>query len=196
MSDHGRDSCDSDDIQEVKADDPVDLATQTVNCHKYLVFEHEASRPTHPSLLQGVQQNLAAAEEDREPWVRRDICIENKSAMYQWTPIHMGVTADHSRRWKKDPLVCMRALYWFLHQYSLVEVNFPKVAHFARVLRMNFISKSTFYRHQGKYLIPAIHDAWNAQQEEHWHDIHARVGMGDATPQVIVQSLGTWLSVE
>ena len=52
--------------------------------------------------------------------------------------------------------------------------NFAKVAHFASVLKMNFISKSTFYRHQGNYLIPAIHDAWNAQQEEHWYDIHAR----------------------
>ena len=172
VSDHGRDSYDSDDDdnQEDEAGDPVDLATQTVNCRKYLVFEDE---------LRDLLAQVRCKECNKVlllPKSTESLGTEEASAL----KVKVQCINGHQFTWASQPTLGEGSAGVYAGSLLIAASilfsggNFAKVAHFASILKMNFISKSTFFRHQGNYLIPAIHDAWNAKQEEHWHDIRAR----------------------
>ena len=54
---------------------------------------------------------------------------------------------------------------------ELSGISYNKISKFAKLLNLQFISKTMYYNHRGNFVFPEIDHAWRKNQQEQIHEI-------------------------
>ena len=82
--------------------------------------------------------------------------------------VNIICSKGHERQWRSQPsitgmpagnLMVSAAILFSGETYS-------KISHFAEILKLQFLSESTYYRIQDEYVLPVTNDAWKKHQQE------------------------------
>ena len=82
--------------------------------------------------------------------------------------VNIICSKEHERQWRSQPSIAgMPAGNLMVSAAILFSgETYSKISHFAEILKLQFLSESTYYRIQDAYVFPVTNDAWKKHQQE------------------------------
>ena len=81
--------------------------------------------------------------------------------------VKMECSKGHNVNWQSQPLVAGLPAGNLITAAGILlsGETFSKFSHFAQIIKLQFISESSFYRLQDEYLCPVVNETWKSHQE-------------------------------
>ncbi|XP_072017744.1 LOW QUALITY PROTEIN: uncharacterized protein [Amphiura filiformis] len=146
-----------------------DPAMKPVLSKKYIVFEEELRALVRQVRCKECNQVLILPDSDEQFGSIIGSCLSLK----------LQCINGHDFSWEAQPMVGegsgkIPAGNLLIPASILFSGSqFGKIHRFAKLLRLQIISKSTYNQHQGDYLFPTVHDAWHEHQQGLFESVRA-----------------------
>ena len=101
------------------------------------------------------------------PTCGSSVVSQSESTSGTMLVVKMECSKGHNVNWQSQPLVAGLPAGNLITAAGILLSGgtFSKFSHFAQIIKLQFISESSFYRLQDEYLCPVVNETWKSHQE-------------------------------